>query len=397
MKRILRDERGMALALAIVALVIVGALVAGAFFSGTQEQRAADNSRRVLQSFGVAEEGAYEVINHWGDSVGRYNTRQVYPLDSLALGGWPNYWATAAGGTGVYGGYLYKLNGDLYLIDMTGRDSASMGSTALLQRGGGGRERLGLLTRDRPLQMNIKAALTTTDGDKVSGTSTVSGFDQVPGGWTSCGPLQQPLAGIRAGTGSSITTNGGGTVTGNPPVLIDTSLHPSTFDQYGSVSYTQLVAQATITIPGSNFSTSIAPVVTNGQCDHTVLTNWGDPLNPAGPCGSYFPIVHLTSSATINGQEGQGILLVDGDLAVNGGFQWFGITIIKGALSTAGGGSSAAHFWGTTMVQDSVSLGAINTLSGHANVLYSSCAIAQALRMTAVGVLMRSRSWIPLF
>ncbi len=45
MKRILRDERGMALAVAIFALVVVGALVAGAFFAGTQEQRVGENQR----------------------------------------------------------------------------------------------------------------------------------------------------------------------------------------------------------------------------------------------------------------------------------------------------------------------------------------------------------------
>src|SRR2546422_4453714 len=45
MKHVLQNERGMALAIAIVALVIVGALIAGAFFSGTQEQRVAENVR----------------------------------------------------------------------------------------------------------------------------------------------------------------------------------------------------------------------------------------------------------------------------------------------------------------------------------------------------------------
>src|SRR2546426_8767189 len=45
-----------------------------------------------------------------------------------------------------------------------------------------------------------------------------------------------------------------------------------------------------------------------------------------------FPIVHLTGTSTINGVQGQGILLVDGDLNIQGGFQWFGVTIIKGSL-----------------------------------------------------------------
>src|SRR5213592_4557608 len=76
MKRILRDERGMALAVAIFALVVVGALVAGAFFAGTQEQRVGENQRRVQTSFGVAEAGAQERVLNW--DPGTMNRRPVY-------------------------------------------------------------------------------------------------------------------------------------------------------------------------------------------------------------------------------------------------------------------------------------------------------------------------------
>ena len=45
MRRIIpRDERGMALPLAVFALVIIGALVAGIFFTGRVEQRSGSNS-----------------------------------------------------------------------------------------------------------------------------------------------------------------------------------------------------------------------------------------------------------------------------------------------------------------------------------------------------------------
>jgi hypothetical protein len=403
MKRIVRDERGMALALAIIALVIVGALVAGAFFSATQEQRAGSNTRGGLQAFGAAEEGGYEVIDNWGGNIPTYNTRHVYPYpgggDSLALGsGYPSSWTTAAHSTGLYGGYLYKLNGELYLVDMTGRDSTSATNTALAQTGGGGRMRLGLITRIRPLQFETPAALTTGNGDAVGGNSVINGVDQNPSGWANCGPLDSTRAGIRAASGNPVTISGNATVIGSPPVLIDTSVHNNTFSQYGGTSYTQLAAQATITVPVQNFATTIAPVVTNGQCDHSVLTNWGDALNPTLPCATYFPIVHITGTgtSTINGQQGQGILLVDGSLAIQGGFQWYGIAIIQGNLKTAGGGGSVAHFFGATMVHDSVAVGS-NQVTGSANILYSSCAIVRALEMTQPAALMRSRSWVALF
>src|SRR2546422_10761432 len=78
MKHVLQNERGMALAIAIVALVIVGALIAGAFFSGTQEQRVAENVRRVQASFGVAEEGVYDIIRTWDSTVAGVQNKQKY-------------------------------------------------------------------------------------------------------------------------------------------------------------------------------------------------------------------------------------------------------------------------------------------------------------------------------
>src|SRR6058998_1731056 len=345
MKRVLQNERGMALALAIVALVVVGALVAGAFFAGTQEQRVGENSRRVLTAFGVAEAGIFEVIRTWQDSTGVFNALASYPSAAPPS---TRTWATvrSPGSTGAYSGTLYKLNDEIFLIDMTGIDSApglsSQQVAWLKRRGGGASQRLGMLATIRPLQMDIRAALTSGRGDALSGQATIDGYDHIPGTWTTCGPLDSTKAGIRT-------------------------------------------------------NTSIGPVVTNGKCDKSVLTNWGDGMNPDQPCGSYFPIVHITgSSVTINGVQGQGILLVDGSLAVQGGFQWFGVTIIRGTFSTAGGGTSDAHFWGTTMVQDSVVV-ANNTYTGHANILYSKCAILKALDATGVAAMMRSRSWVQLF
>src|SRR5437660_11885025 len=79
MKHVLKNERGMALALAIVALVVVGALVADAMFSGTQEQRVAENVRRMQTSFGVAEEGAFDIIRGWGVNGTKQRYEALYP------------------------------------------------------------------------------------------------------------------------------------------------------------------------------------------------------------------------------------------------------------------------------------------------------------------------------
>src|SRR5213593_5135627 len=83
MKHVLQNERGMALAIAIVALVIVGALIAGALFSGTQEQRVAENVRRVQASFGVAEEGVYDIIRGWSDPTTKQKYANLYPYPAF--------------------------------------------------------------------------------------------------------------------------------------------------------------------------------------------------------------------------------------------------------------------------------------------------------------------------
>jgi hypothetical protein len=246
------------------------------------------------------------------------------------------------------------------------------------------------------LALNVQASLTTGNSDALAGQATVNGTDQNPPGWPVCGAVGPSLAGVRADAGDVVTTSGQASVIGTPPVMIDQSVSDSTFSRFGDVTYAALAARANITLPGQNFANSIGPVVTNGQCNKAVLTNWGDGANPNQPCGSYFPIIHITGNATINGTQGQGILLVDGDLSVQGSFQWFGVTIIQGKLSTAGGGNTDAHFWGATMVHDSVNFGT-NQLSGHANINYSSCALMQALNSTGVAALMRSRGFVQLF
>jgi hypothetical protein len=383
MKRVMQDERGIALAVAIFALVIVGALVAGAFFAGTQEQRVSDNTRRLSQSFGVAEVGIGREIASWDPAT--YNITPVYPAGKLTV-------AQAATATGSFGGQVLKLNGNLYLIDITARDAAS--ATGGLNTRGGARQRIGLLTRIQPLQIDIRASLTTQGGANLTGNAAVDGRDHVPTGWTDCDPVRDTSrAGIRNDAGS-VTTSGNATITGSPPVMNDTTVSDKTFTQYGDVTYDQLAAKATVVLPGGTYRTE--PTLNgDGTCKKTDLTNWGDGLNRTAPCGNYFPIIHLTGNVTLNGIQGQGILLVDGDLEVQGSYEFYGITIVRGQLKTAGGGATDAHFWGGVMAQN-VSL-EFQNLSGKATLNYSKCAIVQALQMTGTVAPMISRGWAQLF
>jgi len=384
MKRILRDERGMALAVAIFALVVVGALVAGAFFAGTQEQRVGENQRRVFTSFGVAEAGAQERVMTWDPVL--MNKRAQYPPDSVVITN-----QSAPNGTGSYGGYSYKLGPNLFLIDVTGRDRAS--AAGVIAGGGGARQRLGLITRIAPIDFGIHASLTTQGSTNLSGNAAVNGADSIPTGWTSCDPPGPSQPGIRD-QGGNVTENGNGSVTGTPPVVNDPSINNSTFTTFGGATYDQVAARANVVLSGGTYKTNPHFGGPTG-CDKTDLLNWGDGVNPASACGNYFPIIHIAGSATLNGDQGQGILLVDGDLTVQGSYQFFGIVIVQGDLKTAGGGSTDAHFWGGVLAKNADL--SIQSLSGKATLNYSSCSILSALQGTSPISMMRSRGWVQLY
>ena len=108
-----------------------------------------------------------------------------------------------------------------------------------------------------------------------------------------------------------------------------------------------------------------------GGCFRSAGVTW----RKEGPCGNYFPVIHVAGDVTLNSTQGQGLLLVDADLCVQGSFEWFGVVIVKGSLKTAGGGATGAHFWGMVIAAN-VDLD-IESLTGNAVLNYSQCAIDQ--------------------
>ncbi len=381
----MKNERGMALAITVFALVVVAALVAGTFYAATQEQRTSDNSRRSVAALGVAEAALDTVVTSWNPST--LNKKAFYPTDS-ALYGTSASPITTPGGSGTYYGTVYRLNTQLYLVDMTGKDNSN--STTAQGLGIGGRSRLGALVRIQPINFNVSASLTTRNSVTLSGNATADGTDSPPPGWA-CPAPGSALAGVSTSNSATVSTNGNGTVAGNPPVQHDSTIN-NKFAGLDSI-YSQLATRANITLSSGNYKTQ--PSFTGANCNTTDQLNWGDGQNTTA-CSTYFPIIHITGDVTLNGVEGQGILLVDGNLSVQGSYQFFGITMVKGSIGSAGGGSTAAHFYGATMAQD-VNLSTTNTLSGKATLLYSNCAIQTVMNNVAVTSLLKSRSWVQLY
>jgi hypothetical protein len=127
------------------------------------------------------------------------------------------------------------------------------------------------------------------------------------------------------------------------------------------------------------------------------MTNWGDPYRavlptPPGQCEGYYPVIHVLGDVHISGGRGQGVLLVDGDLFVTGGFDFTGAVIVRGSMHTAGTG---AHFSGAVMAanvdfEDDL-------ISGNSTIRYSSCALLNALSGNAYPLAVRDRAWVDVF
>ena len=375
----MRNRRGVALMTVIVATVVVGVMAAGAVFVGIQEQRMGEGVRRLGKSANVAEGGAVEVLHGWNWQTN--NTARLYPLDSaqIALTASPN-------GVGVYRATSYRLTQQMYLLDVSARDSTSYSGRV---PDNGARGRIGMLARIVPLNVKVKAAL-TLGGPVVFGGGNVfvQGADHVPPGWTTCNPLDTAMAGVVARNAGDVA-NSQGQVTGNPNVLIDPSMDSTWFMQYGGVSYTDLVNSATITLGPSAYSP--APVVLNGVCQPGIY-NWGDGNTPAAPCGGRFPIIHLTGNTTILNGQGQGIILADGDLTFGGTFTFYGIIIVRKGFKTMAGGNPKVY--GAVMAQDSTL--ATTAFAGDAVINYSKCALLKTKDATGTPAQLRSRNWIEL-
>ena len=89
----------------------------------------------------------------------------------------------------------------------------------------------------------------------------------------------------------------------------------------------------------------------------------------------YIPVIYSPGDLKIAASDpGQGILLVEGNLEVSGGHEFYGPVIVRGTLTTTGTGG---HFVGGVIAAN-VSLDA-STVLGDALVQYSACTVTRAV------------------
>ena len=371
------DERGMALALAMLSIVVIGALVSGTFFAGRMEMISGRNSVYAVQASEAAEAGLAAAFSPWD------RTWNVYPVGVDQI----QPTVVISGPTRVqYTTTVRRMQGGSYLIRTVGQKLDRSGNVLATRT----LAKIGKLVP--PGSVSVDAAITTKDVVTVSGNAVIDGHDTVPAGWNACGPLND-VAGIK--TSSTVTTNGTShVIDGTPPqVENDTSVTDATFQ----APFYSFLGSRTNTITASNPPATM-PTTSGGVCNRSDPYNWGEPRRDAPgvaaieECQDYFPIVYFgAGTLKLQGGVGQGILLVAGDLWMSGGFEFNGLIIVLGEVKTTGTGAKV-----TGAVLSNNFYGDASSFGGNPSIVYSSCAIGAALAGTSAGFPIAQRPWAQL-
>ncbi|HKR96025.1 MAG TPA: hypothetical protein VJW55_11710 [Candidatus Angelobacter sp.] len=84
--------------------------------------------------------------------------------------------------------------------------------------------------------------------------------------------------------------------------------------------------------------------------------------------------VKLTSAAS-----GSGILIVDGDLEINGGLNWYGLILVRGQVSFTGGAGQSTNLYGAILAGKDVTAtdqSLTDKFGGSINFHYDVCALS---------------------
>lgn len=359
---------GFALITVLLLLIGLAVLATGLVFAAAQQATVAGSAHDVARARRAAEAALGHAIENWiateraRDPTGRA-TGLVDPT-------------TLEPGV-IMSAQARRLTGDLFLVHGIG--SASRQGTATIEQSASRLVRS--LDADR-VGRGLDAAL-------IVGAATIAAgviVDGLSPDSTPHDPLAADLcarwpvlgAALRASP-DSLRVSAGAATAGVPPLIADTNairfLDGLGFLDLGTLARTARSIDAPSLTP--------APVSDGVRCDTAAAGNWG---SGAGPCAHYWPLLHAPADLTLAGGYGQGILIADGDLVLDGGIQWRGLVLARGEVIVR-----------DARIEGVVVAARLNLEAGSASL--DRCALASALVASAPirAAHPPARSWLPAF
>jgi hypothetical protein len=377
------DRKGVALITALFGIVVLAIMMSGIAFTSNQEYRGTRNALIEQRSFAVAEFGLNSEISNWDRSRNLLSNFAIGEIDS-------NQVYVAAGDTAWV--KVTRLTDNTFWVVSDGR--ASIGNASLEAR-----RQTSAYVRIAYPSITPKGAITAAGDVRLQGSALVDGDDIAPTGWSTCSSTPSPtVPAVVVPPGETVTANSSN-FGSTPAIAYDAAAADSnTYVRYGSETWNSLTSNADIKISGGVYNSDIEPIGTATTCDQSVWTNWGEPLRPGAVigCYGYFPIIYATGSIHLNGNGyGQGILLVNGDLEINGKFEFYGLVIVRDDV-TKGNGTAKIHgaLYAANLILDTTSQ---SWITGNQDVFYSKCAIENALAGSAILVRVLQRHWAQVF
>jgi Tfp pilus assembly protein PilX len=370
------DENGFVLVYGLLVLLVLVILSISGMLSSTTELRMATNDRSAKEVFFIAEGGIEDARSRLQASASASPIYDHFPSNAnwrVFIGSETR--AVAKGFQGANGNHTRydPLNSSVdYVVTITHKldpsgnilkwgdsngdgaqeENSSVGENIYVITSEGrtpsGAEKTIRIEAVRFPSILAPAALYTKAPTSIQGNSTsVLGIDP-------CGGTDVP--GVL--TQATVSQIGLPTITGSPPIVENSGL-------------------------GLDISTMVRQFSQNPQYAYNVssatLTNmvWGTPVPGATPqsassCSQRNVVSFNTSSTYVKlagGTSGCGILMVDGDLHINGGFHWYGIILVTGSVVFSGGGEK--NVTGGILAGGTVSA---DTMGGDASIVYCSAA-----------------------
>lgn len=375
------SRSGVAMVTALLGIVVLAILIGGASKTANQEFRSTRNALIEQRAFAVSEFGLNSEISNWdrsrnlpgGMAIGEIDSNQVY----VAVG--DTAWVKVT-----------RLTDNSFFVLSDGQ--ANIGNNMLASR-----RRTSAFVRIAYPTISPNGAITAAGDVTVSGAARVSGYDTDPA-WTQCAAIPNDTVAAVAVPPGELVKYGPLNILSTPEVLYDPAAADSnTYVRFGSESWNSLAANADVRLTNGNFTigSDILPVGTATTCDTSLPMNWGEPDRPGVVgCYGYYPIIYIDDDLEINSKgRGQGILLVNGDIRINGDFTFYGVVIAREDIEK---GNGTAQIFGAVFAANST-LGDPSTFVGTQDVFYSRCAIESALRGSAILTAVKERGWAQIF
>ena len=196
------DREGMALAMAMFAIVVIGALIAGAFFASTQDFRIGTNSLVAQRAFTAAEYGLNKTMSGWDQarnlaiSVGKDTTFNYTTTDGT----------TSDGATSTV--RATRINQYTYWLVSEG--TAGVGTPVETKR------RTSMVMRLAYPAIKVGGAMTLAGGGTVTGSAQVSGRNVNPTGYDCANYPGRDTTGVAYAPGTTLSINKPTSVVGTP-------------------------------------------------------------------------------------------------------------------------------------------------------------------------------------